>query len=64
MSYIYICGGESSAHVLTHARILCITDHMHGANPQTGSPEPLGREGDVLVSFKGTERKGLDGKTQ
>lgn len=50
--YIHLCGGTST-HVLTHAHNLRTTDHVHGADPQTGSPEPQGREGHVLVSLKG-----------
>lgn len=60
--YIHLCG-ETYAHILTHARILCITDQIYGANPPTGSPEPLGRDGNVLVSFKGyLENSALIGK--
>lgn len=34
--YIHPCGGTYT-HILTHAHILCITDKIHGVNPQTGS---------------------------
>lgn len=60
--YIHLCRGTYT-HVLTHARTVCITDQIYGVNPQTGSPEPLGREGNVLVSFKGhLEKSALIGK--
>lgn len=60
--YIHLCGGTYT-HILAHAHTVCITDQIYGANSQTGSPEPLGREGNVLVSFKGhLEKSALIGK--
>lgn len=57
--YIHLCGGVYVC-ILTHTHILCITDKMRGVKPPPGSPEPLGREVNVLAGVKGhPEKSGL-----